>query len=409
MSSKEKIKIFIDGASFAHKSRGNQAMAISAFILFKKTFDADLSILSTNPIFDFKECKKRGFDVSINKRPHSSLLALLAFFKQCNKSDLIAGLYGDGFTWKRDLHCFNIISKLYLDLIIKLAIINVTKKQLIILPSSVGPFKDKVSSFIIRIFLNRAKLIMVREELSYNNLTEIGVNAEVIKRVPDVAFILPASSNKAIDIPIFKSTNNLLIGINVSQLINFESENYAALMARIADYLTIKFGAKVLLIPHDVLFSEINKLRIPTSKGIGGDDIDAVKAVYSRVRERQRIFPITTAYDVEVLKKIIGHCDIFIGARTHSIIAALSLAVPTIGIAYSHKTPGIMKLMGLENYVCNFKTMTFEELSLKIENLILEKDVVRLDLLVKAEILKNNVWNTSNLLRAVIDSRGDKT
>jgi polysaccharide pyruvyl transferase WcaK-like protein len=394
-------KIFIDGASFAHKSRGNQAMAISAFLLFRKAFpSADLVILSSNPALDFNECKKRGFEVSINHRSNSPLKSLLSFFKQCRNSDMIAGLYGDGFTWKRDLHCFNLISQLYLDLIIKLAIVNITRKPLVILPSSIGPFKAKASSFIIKILLNRTRSIMVREELSYNNLVEIGVSTTLIKLVPDLAFIMPPSENKAIN-ELIEPIKNPLIGINVSQLINFESKTYADLMAKVADYLSVNLGATILLIPHDIVFREISKVRIATSKGIGGDDIDAVRTVYSRVREKQRIIPITTAYEVDELKKIIGQCDLFIGARTHSIIAALSLSVPTIGIAYSHKTPGIMKSVGLEKYVCDFKVMSFEEVVSKAIDLFSKRDIVKKNLSEQNVNIARNVWGS---IDSVVDA-----
>ena len=46
------------------------------------------------------------------------------------------------------------------------------------------------------------------------------------------------------------------------------------------------------------------------------------------------------------LKGIISEFDLFVGARMHSCIAALSQGVPTIAISYSHKS-GIMESLGL--------------------------------------------------------------
>ena len=50
--------------------------------------------------------------------------------------------------------------------------------------------------------------------------------------------------------------------------------------------------------------------------------------------------PETTA--PQELKGLIGRCGVFIGARTHATIAATSMRVPSLSLAYSIKAPGIM-------------------------------------------------------------------
>ena len=52
------------------------------------------------------------------------------------------------------------------------------------------------------------------------------------------------------------------------------------------------------------------------------------------------------------LKQAIGHCHTFVGARTHSVIAALSSHVPALALAYSPKARGIHRdLLGHEDGV----------------------------------------------------------
>ena len=55
----------------------------------------------------------------------------------------------------------------------------------------------------------------------------------------------------------------------------------------------------------------------------------------------------------EVLKGYISRCSFFVGARTHSTIAAYSTGVPTLVIGYSVKSRGIATdLFGTyDNYV----------------------------------------------------------
>jgi len=50
-------------------------------------------------------------------------------------------------------------------------------------------------------------------------------------------------------------------------------------------------------------------------------------------------------YSSEELKGIISCFDLFIGARMHSVIAALSMSVPALAIAYIPKSRAIMEMV----------------------------------------------------------------
>jgi len=379
-------------------------MSIATIMLLNKCLpNAELSILSSHPEIEYKRCKKREFDVRIARRPRSFLLVVFSLLREYARADMIIGVYGDGFTGKRHLQSFSLLNKLYFDFIVKLSLVTLTRKPLVVFPSSLGPFDDKISRLLVRLLLNRAKVIMVREELSKKNLLDIGINKALIHEVPDVAFVLPeASAERINEIPLEMKNRDVLIGINVSQLFSFESKNYVDLMVKVADYLSMNLDATVLLIPHEILLREVNELELPLGKIIGGDDITAVKNVYAKVKEKQKIIPITTEYEVDVLKKFIGRCDLFIGARTHSIISALSMGVPTLGIAYSQKTHGVMRMVGLGNYVCDLRTTTFEELISKIDDLFFKRNNIRRDLLSRVEILKKRVWAIGDTVNSVV-------
>ena len=46
----------------------------------------------------------------------------------------------------------------------------------------------------------------------------------------------------------------------------------------------------------------------------------------------------------------------------HANIAALSSGIPVVALSYSHKTPGIMELLGQGDLVCNASTLTEAEI-----------------------------------------------
>jgi colanic acid/amylovoran biosynthesis protein len=389
---KQQPVIFIDGATFAHRSLGNREMSIGALMILEKAVkDAQFKILTANPDMEREQCSKLNFNISLIKRDSSFIGSLPSFIKEYATADMIVGLYGDGFTGRDHLKNTVIISKYYLDFIVKLFLISATRKPFIIFPCSLGPFERNFVKFFVRLFLNRAKIVMVRETYSKQNLLDIGVKEASIIEAPDVAFIIPQAANDRIEEFVKLKNENNMIGINISELISSESVTYISLMAQLSDYIVKKINAKVILIPHEIRLTNVKDPPAHSGK-IKGDDISAVKRVFSQVIEKKNVIPITSTYEYDEIKAIIGQCDLFIGARTHSIIAALSMGIPTIGIAYSHKTPGIMRMFGLEEYVLDFRSINLPALISKTDDLFYKRDSIRERLLTNAERLKQEVW-----------------
>lgn len=81
-------------------------------------------------------------------------------------------------------------------------------------------------------------------------------------------------------------------------------------------------------------------------------DLEPLKYLYEQTAEKDRICVIESGTAAE-LKGYISRCRFFIGARTHSTIAAYSSLVPTLVVGYSIKSKGIARdLFGNEeNYV----------------------------------------------------------
>ena len=68
-------------------------------------------------------------------------------------------------------------------------------------------------------------------------------------------------------------------------------------------------------------------------------------------------------YNCYDLKKIYGYCDFIVGTRFHSVIFSLSQYIPAIAISYiGNKTMGIMKDIGLEEYVIDIEEVSCNRL-----------------------------------------------
>jgi polysaccharide pyruvyl transferase WcaK-like protein len=86
---------------------------------------------------------------------------------------------------------------------------------------------------------------------------------------------------------------------------------------------------------------------------------------------------VTGTYDCHEIKGVIGQCEFFIGSRMHACIAALSQAIPAVGIAYSRKFAGVFETVGALDYVVDGRTTTNEEAIARILDLFRRRQELR--------------------------------
>ena len=396
-------KIFLWGTHASLPSMGVCAMIISTMTILDKFIShAQFTIISKYPHLDHKQYDQYNFNLKILKCGASKLGILFAMLKECAKADVVIVVGGDGFADAGGVYQS-----------IGLLLETFMKKPVIVFPSSIGPYNTKFTRFLARLSFNRVKSITAREEITRNYLKEIGINKPPVSLTADAAFILkPTPAEKVQEIFSKEGIDNgegVLIGMNISQLVNYKSKNfqvkhdYIRLMAQLADYIVDNLNATVIFVPHEILPKEVKKLE-GGSKRIGGDDTTAIKETFEKVNKKHEVIPIVTEYTAAELKGIIGRCDLFIGARMHANIAAISMCIPTISIAYSIKAPGIMKMVGLEKYVCDFRTVTFAELILKIEDMLSNREKIVEKMTPKIEELKESVWLNVKLVKDLLDS-----
>ncbi len=192
--------------------------------------------------------------------------------------------------------------------------------------------------------LKKYKYIFAREQLTYEALIDAGIDSSRVIKVCDPAFFLNMSE---IDLPKgFKKGNT--VGINVSEM-TINSENpyaYSNVIALIR-YILENTDMSVCLIPHVYSIKE------------NENDYPILKKIYDEINSN-RISIVGKEYNCEQLKYIISNCRFFVGARTHSTIAAYSSGVPTLVIGYSVKSKGIATdLFGTyDGYVIPYTELT---------------------------------------------------
>ena len=89
------------------------------------------------------------------------------------------------------------------------------------------------------------------------------------------------------------------------------------------------------------------------------NDLILLRKLYEKYKHTGRVILIDKFKDCCELKGYISECEMFIGARTHSTIAAYSSCVPCVVVGYSVKAQGIARqLFGTtENYVVSSQNL----------------------------------------------------
>lgn len=314
-------------------------------------------------------------------------------------ADLIIDLSGDSISdnyhWLQSIQaCSFLLPAIFLE------------KAVVIYPQSIGPFRTKLAEFVARFTFNRVKFIIAREEITKAYLEKVGINKVPVYLAPDISFLLAPAPDEVVKEILLKENigknDRPLIGMSVSQEIagfakSTESykeryNRYVKLMAQVVDYLVNSLNAKVILVPEVIG---------PTK---ASDDRVIGALVLDKVEHKDRALSITNEYGPEELRGLIGQCALFIGARMHANIAALSMHVPTIAIAYSYKFHGIMKMLGQEDFICDFTSLSFDELTRKIDEAWKNRTKIKKDLERRMAVVRDEALLSARLTEDLLES-----
>ena len=239
-------------------------------------------------------------------------------------------------------------------------------KPVILWGASVGPF-DREPGFVpaVKRHLARMNFIAVRESASYRYLTEKLGLANVVL-MADPAFML---GRETIDYTRFwPRCPNGVLGVNISALIERYKRPEQDLRVEVAEFIrraVRDYGLGVLLVPH------VNPLQGEHS----GGDATYMADLLERVRDLgDSVAMMPHELNAAQIKYVISQLRFFVGARTHSTIAALSSGVPTVSIAYSVKARGINRdLFGNEDAVLPTTELSADRLQRSLDWLIQEE------------------------------------
>jgi polysaccharide pyruvyl transferase WcaK-like protein len=204
---------------------------------------------------------------------------------------------------------------------------------------------------MVRQVLSRAEAVVAREDISVRRLAEAGVNPARVVRGVDSAFAFTSRSTRRwrseLDVP---PTSTLVVVTARQWLGSVAQDGYErALIAGIRHILD-RPDHYVVLVPQVTCAFQNDDDRLVNARIAGHLDHPRMRVITDDTFDHHEVYALYAA------------ADHIIGTRFHSVIFGLTAGVPCLAIEYDHKTRGIMRDLGLEDWVIGIAEVTPESL-----------------------------------------------
>lgn len=262
---------------------------------------------------------------------------------------------------------------------------------------TVGPFHDESVKKLAKDVISRSYEIFVRDEMSYRCVMELCRRKTVL--TTDIAFFLPYSKGEGY------ISGKKKVGFNPSGLLwsgGYSRDNQFHLTVDYQEYC--KRIIKSLL---DNEF-EVHLILHAYNEDMTNADNDLVAAT-----ELKSLFPqtiLSPGFNTPMeAKSYISDMCVFIGARMHATIAALSAGVPVIPFSYSRKFEGLFESLDYEYVIGGTKISTDESVLRTLEWIEEESSIRRAVDKCKETIIRKNeslLEEYSRLVSGLIKHKG---
>jgi len=274
-------------------------------------------------------------------------------------------------------------------------------KIVAIFPQSIGPIKKWYIKGVTRYVLNLCDLVLPRDHLSFRTVNQLGIDAEKVQLVPDVAVNQPyISSKKArqlLEEEEVKLNRRPLVGMAISRWKELDNQKYLLVMKVLCQFITMDLKGTV------VLFSP----NMPFRKEIS--DWEVAKGLYESLPIKENVILLSKIYTPSEFKGMQGELDLFLSTRMHAAILATMIGTPTITVNTQPKLLGYMELIHQQERACKVEDFTEERAKGLIQDTIKNSLQIKRDLRKARHELEERAATASKLLRKIYKQRKEGT
>jgi polysaccharide pyruvyl transferase WcaK-like protein len=245
-------------------------------------------------------------------------------------------------------------------------------KPVVMLGQSVGPVLGVRAQSMVRDALAGCQRLMVREDLSAKLMETMGLK-QITVIAPDMAFLTVPRKPSSTSEEITRLEQGQWLGVTVVNW-NFpgsadaksQRAAYEQTLANVCERAFHAFGVSIALFPQ------------VTVRHHGESDLDMILRVEAVLRQRGvDVMSITDDLWPDEFSYLYGRCRALLGTRLHSCILAACAGCPVVAIRYQgYKTEGVMKGLGLEDFVHDINDVKEEPLLESVRQALLQRDEI---------------------------------
>jgi len=211
---------------------------------------------------------------------------------------------------------------------------------------ALGPFENRINRFWAKRLLPRMAAIVSRGAVTHEHLLSLGLTNAA--EGADLAFTLEVAKDDiaaadAIAGGFFERGD--VVGVSPSQVLRGSVDgsggDYAADVASQIDFVTETLGRPVFLVPHSAK---------GTSSKLHNNDLPVCRDIHARVSSPDKVLFPDAELSPQILRHLIGKCDLFVASRFHAMVSSLATGVPTFVVGWSHKYREVLDMFGLADW-----------------------------------------------------------
>jgi len=238
---------------------------------------------------------------------------------------------------------------------------------------AMGPCNKIYNKLWAKLALFKVDTICARGKYTKAHLEDLGLKN--IIDCADCAFIMP--DDKKSDEQLLRLLdkdsfyNEKFLTLSISSVVYKACEkvgiDYYGIMKRFIEHLNGK-GFGVLIIA--------NAARKGKEK-LKNNDLPIGDTLYGMLENKKNVRWYSEEFSPEFIRGIISKSEILVASRFHAMIGALEKSVPVLLVGWSHKYKEVLDMFGLEEYAIDYKSLNFENLSERFDEVLKNKNDIR--------------------------------
>jgi polysaccharide pyruvyl transferase WcaK-like protein len=210
-------------------------------------------------------------------------------------------------------------------------------KKSLIYSQSVGPLNKKDALFFKKLMETSISYIFVRDQFSFDVLTDLNISKEKFKLTKDAAFLLDFKENK--------SNKLKKIAISVREW-NYDGRNKAAYIKMINAFI------------KECIHKGFTVEFLSTCQGLKHykDDSKLAQEIYNNldVVSQKKVTVLKDYYVFDDFYKKLEDYEFVVGTRLHMCITSLTNNIPAFNISYEVKGKECYNYLGLSDYSIDY-------------------------------------------------------